>query len=125
MLPAGIVPLGMPCALPPALLCARSRALIRPDHPPCCAARPRRLESRLASEAPALSSLSLGEAAASMPRLCAPMLTVDDTEPASAVVALRSGLDGMAALSAQRASLEEALKVRAGTAWWGPRGTGW
>jgi hypothetical protein len=53
------------------------------------------------------------------------MLTVDDTEPASAVVALRSGLDGMAALSAQRASLEEALKVRAGTAWWGPRGTGW
>ncbi len=41
----------------------------------------------------------------------APMLSVDNMEPAAAVATLRQALEGLSTLSAQRAALEEALKV--------------
>jgi hypothetical protein len=40
------------------------------------------------------------------------MLSVDNMEPAAAVATLRQALEGLSALSTQRAALEEALKVR-------------
>lgn len=42
------------------------------------------------------------------------MLSVDNMEPAAAVATLRQALEGLSTLSAQRAALEEALKVRGG-----------
>lgn len=39
------------------------------------------------------------------------MLSVDNMEPAAAVATLRQALEGLSTLSAQRAALEEALKV--------------
>jgi programmed cell death 6-interacting protein len=71
-----------------------------------------RLEARLDAEAPALAALEPCRVAAAMPRLEAPMLSVDDLSPAAAVATLRRSLDALGALSAQRAALEEALKAR-------------
>ena len=44
----------------------------------------------------------------------APMLSVDNMEPAAAVATLRRALDGLSTLSTQRAAREEALKVGGG-----------
>jgi hypothetical protein len=43
--------------------------------------------------------------------LQAPMLSVENMEPAAAVATLRQALEGLNTLSGQRAALEEALKV--------------
>lgn len=50
----------------------------------------------------------------STPSPQAPMLSVDNMEPAAAVATLRRALDGLSTLSTQRAALEEALKVGGG-----------
>ena len=46
-----------------------------------------------------------------LPHAQAPMLSVDNMEPAAAVATLRRALDGLNTLSSQRAALEEALKA--------------
>ncbi|KAL6776623.1 HLM1 [Auxenochlorella protothecoides x Auxenochlorella symbiontica] len=71
-----------------------------------------RLERRLAGESAAFAALGIEAAAAEMPRLQAPMLSVDNMGPAAAVTTLRTALEGLDTLSAQRASLEEGLKER-------------
>ena len=71
-----------------------------------------KLANRLAAQAPAFGALDLSAVAKSMPRLQAPMLSVDNMEPAAGVAALRAGLEGLATLSSQRAALEQALKER-------------
>lgn len=58
-----------------------------------------------------LRMLSLSAAAAEAPNVQSPMLLMDSTEPAEAVNALKVGLDGLQALSKQRASLEELLQA--------------
>lgn len=71
-----------------------------------------KLERRLASDAAAFGALDLDVVAMRMPRLEAPMLSVDNMEPAAAVSALRAGLESLATLSSQRAALEQALRER-------------
>lgn len=73
-----------------------------------------KLETKLAAEAATFSVLDPSTAARGMPRLQAPMLSIDNMEPAAAVAALRTGLEGLATLSSQRAALEQALKERKG-----------
>lgn len=70
-----------------------------------------RLERRLAAEETAFAALGLQAAAAEMPRLQAPMLSVDDMGPAATLSTLRNALEELSTLSSRRASLEEALKV--------------
>ncbi|GAB4820758.1 hypothetical protein N2152v2_007804 [Parachlorella kessleri] len=70
-----------------------------------------RLEQRLAAESAAFAALDPEAAAAQMPRLQAPMLSVDNMEPATIVATLRQALESLATLSSQRAALEEALKA--------------
>ncbi|KAL4420092.1 hypothetical protein ABPG77_000573 [Micractinium sp. CCAP 211/92] len=72
----------------------------------------RKLETKLAAEAAAFAALDPEAAATQMPRMQAPMLSVDNMEPAAAVATLRQALEGLSTLSAQRAALEEALKDR-------------
>ena len=57
-----------------------------------------------------LRMLSLSVAASEAPHVQSPMLLVDSTEPAEAAHALQVGLEGLQALSKQRASLEELLQ---------------
>lgn len=69
-----------------------------------------RLEDRLRAELAAFATLDPEAAAAQMPRLQAPMLSVDNMEPATIVATLRQALESLSTLSSQRAALEEALK---------------
>jgi programmed cell death 6-interacting protein len=78
------------------------------------AASDARLEAELAAGAAAFAALDPDAAAAAMPRLQSPMLSVDDMEPAAAAATLRGALEGLGTLSSQRAALEEALKARKG-----------
>jgi len=71
-----------------------------------------KLDVRLAAEAAAFGALDPAAASAGLPKLQAPMLSVDNMEPAAAVSAVRAGLDGLATLSSQRAALEQALKEK-------------
>jgi programmed cell death 6-interacting protein len=57
-----------------------------------------------------LKTLELRNAAADAPSVQSPMLLMDSTEPAEAAHALKVGLQGLQALSTQRASLEESLQ---------------
>lgn len=57
-----------------------------------------------------LCKLTLSTAAAEAPNVQSPMLLVDSTEPTEAAQALQIGLEGLQALSQQRASLEELLQ---------------
>ncbi|EFN58134.1 hypothetical protein CHLNCDRAFT_141882 [Chlorella variabilis] len=72
----------------------------------------KRLEGKLAAEAAAFAALDPEAAATQMPKMQAPMLSVDNMEPAAAVATLRQALEGLNTLSGQRAALEEALKDR-------------
>lgn len=72
----------------------------------------RKLETKLAAEAASFAALDPEAAATQMPRMQAPMLSVDNMEPAAAVATLRQALEGLNTLSGQRAALEEALKAR-------------
>lgn len=69
-----------------------------------------RLEQRLMQNNAAFSALSIDAAVAHMPRLQAPMVSVGDEEPAMVVTNLRKALAEIDELSAERASIEEALK---------------
>jgi programmed cell death 6-interacting protein len=71
-----------------------------------------KLDIKIAAEAAAFGALDPTAASAGLPRLQAPMLSVDNMEPAAAVSAVRTGLEGLATLSSQRAALEQALKER-------------
>lgn len=71
-----------------------------------------RLQEKLAAEAAAFAALDPEAAATQMPKMQAPMLSVDNMEPAAAVATLRRALDGLSTLGTQRAALEEALKDR-------------
>lgn len=57
-----------------------------------------------------LSGLTLEAASTNMPRLQAPMMSVDDMEPATVVSNLRQALQQLDAVGAQRAQIEESLK---------------
>ncbi|KAI7841696.1 hypothetical protein COHA_004563 [Chlorella ohadii] len=72
----------------------------------------KRLQEKLAAEAAAFAALDPEAAATQMPKMQAPMLSVDNMEPAAAVATLRRALDGLNTLGTQRAALEEALKDR-------------
>lgn len=72
--------------------------------PPCCLDPP-------GSGDLCPSGRSLKPHATPTPRPKAPMLSVDNMGPAAAVTTLRTALEGLDTLSAQRASLEEGLKV--------------
>lgn len=69
-----------------------------------------RLEQRLMKDNAAFAALSIDAAVAQMPRLQAPMVSVGDEEPAMVVANLRKALAEIDELSAERASIEEALK---------------
>lgn len=69
-----------------------------------------RLEQRLMQNNAAFSALSIDAAVSQMPRLQAPMVSVGDEEPAMVVANLRKALAEIDELSAERASIEEALK---------------
>ena len=71
-----------------------------------------KLETKLAAEAAAFGALNCESAAAGMPMLLSPLLSVDNMEPAAAVAALRTGMEGLSTLSSQRAALEQALRER-------------
>ncbi|KAL4858651.1 Vacuolar-sorting protein [Chlorella vulgaris] len=72
----------------------------------------KQLEMKLVSEAAAFAALDPEAAATQMPKMQAPMLSVENMEPATAVATLRQALEGLNTLSGQRAALEEALKER-------------
>lgn len=72
----------------------------------------KQLGTKLESHENAFAYLSLDEVSRHVPILQAPMFTIDDTSPSSAVASLRAGLEGLSTLSAHRASLEEALRQR-------------
>lgn len=91
-----------------ALLTLCPRAALSPLHPP--------------------DTINLTPPLLALPRLAgqAPMLSVDNMEPAAAVATLRQALEGLNTLSAQRAALEEALKVRrVAGCWVGAWECGW
>ena len=71
-----------------------------------------KLMDKLNANAGSLGSLSMAEASKQLPRLQAPMVPVGDVDPVVLVNTLRQAMDTMQQLSAQRAVLEESLKVQ-------------
>ncbi|GBF94332.1 hypothetical protein Rsub_06954 [Raphidocelis subcapitata] len=69
-----------------------------------------KLIARLGEHEPAFAALTPEAAAASMPRLQAPMVSVGPEDPAAVAAALRRGLEELSTLSSERAGIEEALK---------------
>jgi programmed cell death 6-interacting protein len=68
------------------------------------------IQQKMSASAVKLENMTLEGASGSMPRLQAPMMSVDDMEPATVVAALRTGLQQLDTIGAHRAGLEESLK---------------
>lgn len=69
-----------------------------------------KIQQKMSASAVKLENMTLEGASGSMPRLQAPMMSVDDMEPATVVAALRTGLQQLDTIGAHRAGLEESLK---------------
>jgi len=69
-----------------------------------------KVQAKMKANEKKLSGMTLEAASNRMPRLQAPMMSVDDMEPATVVATLRTALQQLEALGSQRASLEESLK---------------
>eukprot|EP00873_Tetraselmis_striata_P008261 jgi/Tetstr1/428525/TSEL_001855.t1 len=69
-----------------------------------------KIQDKMAANAERLQGMSLEGASAAMPRLQAPIMSVDDMEPATVVAAMRGALQQLDAIGSHRAGLEESLK---------------
>ncbi|CAD7700541.1 unnamed protein product [Ostreobium quekettii] len=67
---------------------------------------------KLAVNATTFGSLTVGTAAARMPRLVAPIVNLAGVDPTTVVMKLRTCLEQLNSVSAERAGLEDALKER-------------
>lgn len=70
-----------------------------------------KLAAKVESMRARMEGLNSNSAAASMPRLKAPLVTMGDTDPAQLVVQLRAALSRLNQLSGDRAALEDDLKL--------------